>query len=340
MRTLALCASLCAIAGFTAAGQQAQLPASYPHDMTAHGCTHKDDGACDSVPAPPPDYNPLVGTWIRYSLLRNGFSVQPPDAPLYIKFMNDGWWSMMEFPADRPKINRPLEQQTPQELLKRFHALGGGWGNYTNTGQVNIRHHLAGLGPGDGASDQERGWHFEGNILILDGTGPYRSPIVHARKLPNQPLGSKALVGSWERTAYSVNGTAGQAAPEHLLLGEDGWYHATVLPAGRKGPGGGVAEENWTTQHYVSAYKGMQASRGTYNVQGNTFVRRHIGDADPYLEDKLSTGTFNLQGDQFTWNGTDAAGQKFEATYRRLKPFDVYAPPVARGRGAGAGAQN
>jgi hypothetical protein len=113
-----------------------------------------------------------------------------------------------------------------------------------------------------------------------------------------------------------------------------------VLPSGRKGPGNSVAEENWTTQHYVAAYKGMQASRGTYNVQGNTFVRRHIGDADPNLEDKLSTGTFNLQGDQFTWTGTDAAGQKFEATYRRLKPFDVYAPPVARGRGAGAGAQN
>ena len=328
-----LCTLLCAIAGFPLIAQQVQPPASYPHDMTEYGCTHRDDGACDTVPAPPPDYNPLVGTWIRFSLLRNGFTVQPPDAPLYIKFMNDGWWSMMEFPANRTKVNKPLEQQTAQELLKRFHALGGGWGNYTNTGQVNIRHHMAGLGPG-GESDQERGWHFEGNVLILDGTGPTRSPIVHARKLPNQPLGSKALVGSWERTVYSVNGASGQTEPEHLLLGEDGWYHATVLPPGRKGPAPGVDEEKWATQDYVGAYKGMQASRGTYNVQGSTFVRRHIGDADPNLEDKLSTGTFTLQGDSFTWTGTDAAGQKFEATYRRLKPFDVYAPLAARGRGA------
>src|SRR4030095_16495536 len=116
----------------------------------------------------------------------------------------------------------------------------------------------------------------------------------------------------------------------------DGWYHATVLPAGRKGAAG--EQSKWTTQDYVAAYKGMQASRGTYNVQGNTFVRRHIADVDPNLEDKLSTGTFTQQGDQFTWTGTDAWGQKFEATYRRLKPFDVYAPLGGRGRGAGPAA--
>ena len=36
--------------------------------------------------------------------------------------------------------------------------------------------------------------------------------------------------------------------------------------------------------------------------------------------------TFALKGDTFTWTGTDAAGQKFSATYTRMTPFDVYAP--------------
>jgi hypothetical protein len=40
----------------------------------------------------------------------------------------------------------------------------------------------------------------------------------------------------------------------------------------------------------------------------------------------LSTGTFMLKDDTFTWTGTDAAGQKFSATYTRMKPFDVFAP--------------
>ena len=69
-------------------------------------------------------------------------------------------------------------------------------------------------------------------------------------------------------------------------------------------------------------------------------MRRHIGDTDPNLEDKLSTGTFALKGDTFTWTGTDAAGQKFSATYTRMKPFDVYAPFSVRAGGArGAGRQ-
>jgi hypothetical protein len=273
---------------------------------------------------------------VRYSLLRNGFSVQPPDAPLYVKFMNDGWWSMMEFPADRPKVNKPLDQQTTKELFSRFDKMAGGWGNYTNIGMVNLRHHKAGLGPGGGESSQERAWRFEGNILILEGTGPTKSPQVHARKLPNQPLGSRALVGSWERTAYTVNGAAGAATPEHLLLGEDGWYHASVLPDGRKGVQG-KPQDQWTPQEYAAAFNGMSASRGTYNVQGTTFVRRHIADTDPNLEDKLSSGTFTQQGNTFTWQGTDAAGQKFSATYTKLPPFDVYAPLAARGGGAARG---
>jgi hypothetical protein len=335
LSSLMLCAGLCAAVGFPALAQQAKEPASYPHDMSAYGCTNRDENACDQAPAPPPDNIPVVGTWVRYSLLRNGFSVQPPDAPLYVKFMNDGYWSMMEFPADRPKVNKPLEQQTTKELFSRFDKMGGGWGNYSMSGQVNFRHHKAGLGPGDGENTQERAWRFEGNILVLEGSGPTKSPQIHARKLPNQPLGSRALVGSWERTAYSVNGSPGTTTPEHLLLGEDGWFHATTLPAGRKGVAK-VPQEQWTPEQYAAAYNGMSASRGTYNVNGSTFVRRHIADTDPNLEDKLSSGTFTQKGETFTWQGTDATGRKFSATYTKMKPFDVYAP-FGRGGGAARG---
>jgi hypothetical protein len=323
MRHHALAAIL-VLAATAASAQQAKIPASYPHDMTDFECSHRDDSACDNAPLPPPDYTPIVGTWVRYSLLRQGFSVQPPDAPLVIKFMNDGWWSMVELPAGRAKVNRPLEQQTPQELLARFDKMGGGWGNYTNAGQINIRHHKAGLNPGN-ESDQVRGWHFDGNALVLDGTGPDHSPIIHARKLPNQPLGSRALAGSWDRLSYKVNGAPVDAAPEHLLLGEDGWYQATVLPPGRTDRKG-LPQNQWSTQDYVNAYKGMEASWGTYNVEAASFLRRHIGDTDPNLEDKLAIGTFRLKGDSFTWTGTDAAGRKFEAVYRRATPFDIYAP--------------
>jgi len=324
---IVLCAILCLPV-------MAQAPAALPHDMSNYGCIHYDGKICDQAPAPPPDYNPLVGAWVRFSLLRNGFTVQPPDAPLYVKFNGDGYWSMMEFPADRPKVNKPLEQQTPQELFTRFDNLDGGWGNYTQDGQLNLRHHKAGLGPGGGGeSTQVRAWSFEGNILLLAGTGSIRSPQARFRKLPNQPLGSRALVGSWERTALSVNGApVSEPAPQHLLLGEDGWFHQTLLPPGRTAVPG-KPREQWTTQDYVGAYKGMSAARGTYNVSGSSFIRKHIADTDPNLEGRDESGQYTLQGDTMTVQGTDAAGQKFEAKYRRLKPFDVYAP-VAPARAA------
>ncbi len=82
------------------------------------------------------------------------------------------------------------------------------------------------------------------------------------------------------------------------------------------------------------AFNGMSASRGTYNVTGTTFVRRHIADTDPNLEDKLSTGTFALKGDTFTWQGTDAAGQKFSATYTRMTAIRRLCA-VRTGRGTG-----
>ena len=120
-----------------------------------------------------------------------------------------------------------------------------------------------------------------------------------------------------------------QIDAEHLLLGEDGWYHATTLPAGRKGVPK-VPADQWTPQQYAGAYAGMSASRGTYNVQGTTLVRRQIADTDPNLEGRDEMGQFTLQGEMVTVHGADAAGQRFEAKYQRLKPFDVYAPVAPR----------
>lgn len=336
MRTISAlaCAAFAATLALPAFAQQPAPPADYPHDMSAYQCAHKDETVCDRAPSPPPLYTPLVGSWVRFSLLRNGFSVQPPDAPLYVQFMADGYWSMMEFPAGRPKVDKPLDQQTPQELFARFDKMAGGWGTYSNSGQVNYRHHKLGLTPG-GENTQERAWRFEGNVLVLEGTGPTKSPQIHARKLPTQPLGTMALTGSWERTAYSVNGApVADKTPEHLLLAEDGWYQATTLPAGRT-PVRGTEMSQWTTAQYVGAFGGMSASRGTYAVTGATLTRRHIGDVDPNLEGKLTTGTYTKTGDSFTWTGTDAQGRKFTATYSKMKPFDIYAPLPVRPAGGG-----
>jgi hypothetical protein len=313
-------------------------PAVYPHDMSAYGCTHFDEKVCDAATAPAPMFDPLVGQWVRFTLIRNGFSVQPPDAPLYLQFGPDGYWSMMEFPANRPKISKPLEQQTPQELYARFDASDGGWGTYTQDGMVNDRHHYADIAaPGNGGAEHVRAWRFEGNVLVLEGTGTNHSPEIKTRKLPIQTLASKNIVGAYERTALAVDGASvQQIVPQHLLLGEDGWFQETLLPTGRPRPQGKPMDQ-WTPQEFAAAYKGVEAARGTYNADGTTIIRKHIGDLDPNLEGKDATGTYTLQGGTLTITGTDAAGRKVTETFTKMKPYNVYAPytPPARAGGAG-----
>jgi hypothetical protein len=182
----------------------------------------------------------LVGTWERVSLLRNALSVQPPDAPLFVKFGSDGYWSMMEMPDSRPRIDKPLDQQTAKDLLSRFDKVEGGQGTWTvrADGSVVTRRHLVNVAPGGENSAQDRLCWFEDDILALVGTGSNRSPQARFKRLPDQKVGAHPLIGTWERTGIVVDGKpTPQPAPVVLILGEDGWFSQTQLPSGRKPAG-------------------------------------------------------------------------------------------------------
>ena len=99
----------------------------------------------------------LVGTWERVSLLRNALSVQPPDAPLFVKFGADGYWSMMEMPDDRPKIAKPLDQMTARELFTRFDKVEGGQGTWTVKADGSVRHPAASREHRAGRREQQPG---------------------------------------------------------------------------------------------------------------------------------------------------------------------------------------
>jgi len=161
----------------------------------------------------------LVGTWERVSLLRNALSVQPPDAPLFVKFGSDGYWSMMEMP-DRPKVNTPLEQQTDKELWSRFERVEGGYGTWTIKGDIVTRKHVVNIAPGGENGSQDRSCIFEGEILALVGTGVNRSPQARFKRLPAQSMKPLSLVGTWERISLVVDGKPAQppAAAQFVIL--------------------------------------------------------------------------------------------------------------------------
>ena len=287
----------------------------------------------------------LVGTWERISLLRNALSVQPPDAPLFVKFGSDGHWSMMEMP-ERPKIDKPLDQLTAKELFTRFDSVDGGYGTWTIKGDVVTRRHLVNIGAGGENNSQDRSCLFENEILALIGVNSGRTPQARFRRLTPQPPKSNALVGTWERTALTIDGKPafadggfGAAAPEPVastlgkggpaapsaaqivILGEDGWFSQTQLPTGRK-PAGKPLEQ-FAVDDYLKTYGGVAASRGTYTVENNLFTRKHVDDIDPNLVGSEEGGQFSIEGDVMTLRGATRTGAKFDARYQRLKPLST-----------------
>ena len=265
----------------------------------------------------------LVGTWERVSLLRNALSVQPPDAPLFVKFSSDGHWSMMEMPDDRPKTDKPLEQLTEKELLARFDKVEGGYGTWTLKGDILTRKHVVNIAPGGEGNNQDRLCSFEGEILALIGTGANRSPQARFKRLPTQSMKPHSLTGTWERISATVDGKSTQppAAPIVMILGEDGWFSQTQLPTGRK-PAGKPLEKH-TVDDYVRSFKGVNAARGTYTVEGNVFTRKHVADIDPNLVGYAEVREFNLEGDTLTLRGRTRSGGNIEATFRRSKPLET-----------------
>jgi hypothetical protein len=263
----------------------------------------------------------LVGTWERVSLLRNALSVQPPDAPLFVKFSSDGHWSMMEMP-DRPKDERPLEKLTDKELFARFDNVEGGYGTWSLKGDILTRKHIVNIAPGGEGNNQDRTCIFEGEILALIGTGANRSPQARFKRLPAQQTKAHNLVGTWERTSLVVDGKPQQPprAPLMLILGEDGWFSQTELPTGRKPLKKPL--EQYTVDDYVQSFKNVGAARGTYTVEGNVFTRKHVADVDPGHVGDEDPRQFTLDGDTLTLRGT-RSGAKVEATFRRSKPLET-----------------
>ena len=267
----------------------------------------------------------LVGTWERVSLLRNALSVQPPDAPLFVKFGADGYWSMMEMPDDRQKINKPLDQLTAKEWFNRFDKVEGSQGTWTvkGDGSVVTRRHLVNIAPGGEDSNQDRLCWFEGDILALVGTGANRSPQARFKRLPTQTNRPHALVGTWERTSLSRDGKPVQAAPLVLLLGEDGWFSQTMLPAGRKPVGKPM--DQWAVDDYARSFGGVEAARGTYTVDGSTLARKNVAAIDTAAIGFVNSAQFTLAGAELTLRGTNVQGQKYEARFQRSKPLDTTA---------------
>ena len=105
------------------------------------------------------------------------------------------------------------------------------------------------------------------------------------------------LVGVWERISLMRGTTQGQppAAPEFLIISADGYFSESEIPEGREKVTKPL--EQMTKEELLDRYRRTAASRGTYSIQGNVLIRKHIADLNPNAEGSDQVRNFRFDGD-------------------------------------------
>ncbi len=117
--------------------------------------------------------NPLIGAWERISLRdAEGKMTQPPAPAAFVIFSADGFFSQSSIPTGRPKIDKPLDQMTKEELVQRFNRLETRRGTYTISGNRLTRKNIASSNPDQEGTDQVQLFRIEGDMLILLSADP------------------------------------------------------------------------------------------------------------------------------------------------------------------------
>jgi hypothetical protein len=115
--------------------------------------------------------------------------------------------------------------------------------------------------------------------------------------LPAMSQSTNPLVGVWERISLMRGTTQGQppAAPEFLIISADGYFSESELPEGREKVNKPL--DQMTKEELVDRFRRTAASRGTYTIQGNVLIRKHIADLNPSAEGSDQVRNFRFDGD-------------------------------------------
>ena len=117
--------------------------------------------------------NPLVGTWERTSETdAKGVSVQAPNAPAWLMLSADGLFVQVGVPSGRPKINKPVDQMTREELITTFNHVTARRGTYTVSSNRITRHNIAELNAQFEGHDQVQEFSVQGDTLRLTYPDP------------------------------------------------------------------------------------------------------------------------------------------------------------------------
>jgi hypothetical protein len=115
----------------------------------------------------------LTGAWRRLSLRDSaGAAIQPPEAPAFVIFSANGYFSQSAIPTGRPKNDKALAAMTKDELLARFEHVDVWRGTYTLSGNRLTRNVLAHIDPSGEGGKFVQIVRFKGDTITLTSPNP------------------------------------------------------------------------------------------------------------------------------------------------------------------------
>jgi len=116
--------------------------------------------------------NRLVGTWERVSALTATGAPETPLAPALLIVSADGHFTFSAIPTGRPKINKPLDQLTREEVLERYRGLTVRRGTWSVTENRFVTIENGAENPNLEGREVVRLFRMEGDVLVLSSPNP------------------------------------------------------------------------------------------------------------------------------------------------------------------------
>jgi hypothetical protein len=112
--------------------------------------------------------DPIAGAWEQISAknLTTGAALQQPNPPLHLIYSN-GQYVQFAAMAGRPKIQKPSEQMTKDELLARTTGTQGQYGTYRVEGNKITRKIISAADPNNEGREIAAEFRIEGDSLIV-----------------------------------------------------------------------------------------------------------------------------------------------------------------------------
>jgi hypothetical protein len=127
------------------------------------------------------------------------------------------------------------------------------------------------------------------------------------------------VAGAWEQTAQKnlTTGTVTQLqAPPLQVIYANGHFVQFTAASDRKKIDKPTAE--MTKDELVDRLR-MQGQFGTYRIQGTQLVKKIVAATGPSNVGREATLDVRVEGDTLITTGQNAAGEKTESRYRKLK---------------------